>query len=252
MGTLVNLSEICYIGEYWAPPTIERKSRQRYVKVSVTPYQTSLGELATRIEEEVLPQLNVPQGVVIRLAGDYEDQQDMFADMFLLIVLIIILVYMVMASQFESFMSPFVIMFSVPFAIVGVLIGFAVTGTNLGMMSMVGIIILLGIVVKNGIVLIDYTILLRERGLNVRDASQTAARSRLRPILMTTLTTVLGMLPMAIGTGEGAELWRSLGVTVCWGLTISTLVTLVLIPTLYCSVCVRQEKRKKKQLAKQQ
>ena len=176
----------------------------------------------------------------------------MFADLFLLIVLIIILVYMVMASQFESFMSPFVIMFSVPFAVVGVLIGFAISGVNLGMMSLVGIIILLGIVVKNGIVLIDYTILLRERGMNVRDASTTAARSRLRPILMTTLTTVLGMLPMAIGTGEGSELWRSLGVTVCWGLSISTLVTLVLIPTLYCAICMGQEKRKKKKLAKQQ
>ncbi len=151
-----------------------------------------------------------------------------------------------MASQFESFMSPFVIMFSVPFALVGVLLGLRVTGTALGVMAMIGIIILIGVVVKNGIVLIDYTILCRERGMNIRDASTTAAKSRLRPILMTTLTTVLGMLPMAVGTGEGSEMWRSLGVTVCWGLTVSTLVTLVLIPTVYCSFASRQERRKQK------
>ena len=164
-----------------------------------------------------------------------------------LIILIIILVYMVMASQFESFMSPFVIMFSVPFAAVGVLMGLAVTGTALGVMGLIGVIILLGIVVKNGIVLIDYTILCRERGMGIVDASVTAARSRLRPILMTTLTTVLGMLPMAVGTGEGAEMWRSLGMVVCWGLTVSTVITLVLIPTIYCAFATRQEN---KQLAK--
>ena len=168
----------------------------------------------------------------------------MFGQMLTLILLMILLVYMVMASQFESLMGPFVIMFSVPFALVGVLLGLRVTGSALGVMSIIGIIILIGIVVKNGIVLIDYTILCRERGMNIRDASTTAAKSRLRPILMTTLTTVLGMLPMALGTGEGSELWRSLGVTVVWGLTISTLITLVLIPTLYCSLTTRMEKRR--------
>ena len=115
-------------------------------------------------------------------------------------------------------------------------------------MSIVGVIILIGIVVKNGIVLIDYTILLQERGMNARDASTAAAKSRLRPILMTTLTTVLGMLPMALGTGEGSEMWRSLGMTVCWGLSVSTIVTLVLIPTIYCVFATRIEKRKKLKL----
>jgi HAE1 family hydrophobic/amphiphilic exporter-1 len=158
----------------------------------------------------------------------------------------ILLVYMVMASQFESLVGPFVIMFSVPFALVGVLLVMRINGLALGVMSIIGIIILIGIVVKNGIVLIDYTILCRERGMNIRDASTTAAKSRLRPILMTTLTTVLGMLPMAIGTGEGSEMWRSLGVTVCWGLSISTLITLVLIPTVYCSFTTRMERRRNK------
>jgi HAE1 family hydrophobic/amphiphilic exporter-1 len=153
---------------------------------------------------------------------------------------------MVMASQFESFVGPLVIMFSVPFALVGVLLGLRLTGNALGIMGIVGIIILLGIVVKNGIVLIDYTNLCLERGMDAVSASVTAARSRLRPILMTTLTTVLGMLPMAVGRGEGSELWRSLGITVCWGLSISTLVTLVLIPTLYCGYVSRIANRKKK------
>ena len=157
---------------------------------------------------------------------------------------------MVMASQFESFMSPLVIMFSVPFAFIGVILGLRLTGTALGVMAMIGIIILLGIVVKNGIVLIDYTILMRERGMNVLDASVTAARSRLRPILMTTLTTVLGMLPMALGRGEGSEMWRSLGMTVCWGLSFSTLITLVLIPAVYCVFAARQEKRLNKKSLK--
>ena len=153
-----------------------------------------------------------------------------------------------MASQFESFMSPFVIMFSIPFALTGVILGLTVTGTSLGMMAMIGIIILMGIVVKNGIVLIDYTILLRERGMGIADAVVLAGKSRLRPILMTTLTTVLGMVPLAVGQGEGSEMWRSLGMTVCWGLSVSTLVTLVLIPTIYCSFATMQEKRKNKSL----
>jgi HAE1 family hydrophobic/amphiphilic exporter-1 len=158
---------------------------------------------------------------------------------------------MVMASQFESFMGPFVIMFSIPFAFVGVILGLWISGTPLGVMAMIGIIILLGVVVKNGIVLIDYTILMRERGMNIIDASVTAARSRLRPILMTTLTTVLGMLPLALGRGEGSEIWRSLGMTVCWGLSISTVVTLILIPVLYCAFATGQENRKKRRALEQ-
>lgn len=249
-GKSVKIKELGTIVETLVPPTIERKDRERLITVTgIVARGVALSE-AVEAAQKAIDSTDIPAELNIQIAGDYEEQQDMFADLFLLIALIIILVYMVMASQFESFMSPLVIMFSVPFAIVGVLLGFTLTGTNLGMMSLVGIIILLGIVVKNGIVLIDYTILLRERGMNVRDASTTAARSRLRPILMTTLTTVLGMLPMAIGKGEGSEMWHALGITVCWGLSVSTLVTLVLIPTVYCSVSNWQEKRKKKLAAK--
>jgi HAE1 family hydrophobic/amphiphilic exporter-1 len=196
----------------------------------------------------ILSETDIPNNISTEITGDFEDQQSMFKDLIILMILIIILVYMVMASQFESFMSPLVIMFSVPFAFIGVILGLRLTGTALGVMAMIGIIILLGIVVKNGIVLIDDTILMRERGMNVIDASVTAARSRLRPILMTTLTTVLGMLPMALGRGEGSEMWRSLGMTVCWGLSFSTLITLVLIPAVYCVFASRQEKRRAKKL----
>ncbi len=241
-GRAVRMKELGSVVETRVPPTIERKDRERLITVrGIVARGKALSE-AVGDTQAILDATPMPSGITPVISGDYEDQQEMFADMLVLIILIIILVYMVMASQFESFMSPFVIMFSVPFAAVGVLIGLAASGTALGMMGMVGVIILLGIVVKNGIVLIDYTILLRERGASVRDASVTAARSRLRPILMTTLTTVLGMLPMAVGRGEGAELWRSLGMVVCWGLSISTLVTLVLIPTLYCSFSGMQAK----------
>lgn len=242
-GKAVRIKDLGQVVEAKVPPTIERKDRQRLITVTGTVSRGYALSEAVADAQAIIDRTDIPLELSTVVAGDYEDQKDMFADLITLMLLIIILVYMVMASQFESFMSPFVIMFSVPFAFVGVFLGLRVTGTPLGVMAMIGILILIGIVVKNGIVLIDYTILCRERGMNAIDASVTAARSRLRPILMTTLTTVLGMLPMALGTGEGSEMWRSLGMTVVWGLSISTLVTLVLIPTIYCVFATRQEKK---------
>ena len=243
MGNGIRIRDLGTVIETQVPPSIERKNRTRVLTVTGICAQGKALSEAVETCNQVISSTDIPADFSTVIGGDFEDQQEMFGDMIVLIILILILVYMVMASQFESFMSPFVIMFSVPFALVGVILGLRVTGTALGMMAMVGIIILLGIVVKNGIVLIDYTILCRERGMSVVQASVTAARSRLRPILMTTLTTVLGMLPMALGRGEGAEMWRSLGMTVVWGLTISTLVTLVLIPAVYCVFATRQERR---------
>ena len=248
-GNPVRMKELGTVVETLVPPTIERKDRERLITVTgIVGKKATLSD-AVAAAQAAIDDTDIPSELAVVIAGDYEDQQEMFGDMLLLILLIIILVYMVMASQFESFLSPFVIMFSVPFAATGVLMGLRITGTALGMMALVGIIILLGIVVKSGIVLIDYTIILRDRGMNVVEASVTAARSRLRPILMTTLTTVLGMLPMAVGQGEGSEMWHALGITVCWGLTISTLITLVLIPTVYCAFCVKKEKRQLKKIA---
>ena len=243
MGKGVKIKDLGTVVETLTPPSIQRKNRERMITVSgVVANGVALSD-AVAMANEVIEQTDIPSELYVRVGGSFEDQQDMFADLILLLAMIIILVYIVMASQFESFMSPFVIMFSIPFAFVGVILGLIITGTPLGVMGMIGILILMGIVVKNGIVLIDYTILMQERGHSVEEASTIAAQSRLRPILMTTLTTVLGMIPMAVGQGEGSEMWRSLGMVVAWGLSVSTLVTLVIIPTVYASMASWQERR---------
>ena len=250
MGKGVRIKDLGTVVESLTPPSIQRKNRERLITVSgVVANGVALSD-AVAATDAILAETDIPSELSVEIGGSYEDQQDMFGDLIMLLAMIIILVYIVMASQFESFMSPFVIMFSIPFAFVGVLLGLWVTGTPLGTMGMIGILILMGIVVKNGIVLIDYTILMRERGKSVTEASVIAAKSRLRPILMTTLTTVLGMIPMAIGQGEGSEMWRSLGMVVAWGLSISTLVTLVIIPTVYASVTSWQERRAARKLAR--
>ena len=250
MGKGVRIKDLGTVVETLTPPSIQRKNRERLITVSgVVSNGVALSD-AVAATDAILADTDIPSELSVEIGGSYEDQQDMFGDLIMLLAMIIILVYIVMASQFESFMSPFVIMFSIPFAFVGVFLGLWVTGTPLGTMGMIGILILMGIVVKNGIVLIDYTILMRERGKSVQEASVIAAQSRLRPILMTTLTTVLGMIPMAIGQGEGSEMWRSLGMVVAWGLSISTLVTLVIIPTIYASLASWQERRAARKAAK--
>ena len=232
-GKKVKLSEVATIGEYWAPPTIERKSRQRIVTVKVTPYNTSLGELAGQIEATVLPQLDLPVGYSTHIGGDYEDQQETFGDIGLLFALIVLLVYITMASQFESLRMPAIIMFTIPFALSGVVIALWLTGRSLDMIGALGIVLLVGIVVKNGIVLVDYINLMRERGHELNEAITMSGRSRIRPILMTAFTTILGMIPMAVSSGEGAEMWQPLGIVVIGGLTVSTFLTLFVVPVLY-------------------
>ncbi len=249
-GKGIRIKDLGEVVETQVPPTIERKNRERMITVQgVVADGVALSDAVAQAQKSI-DSTEIPSDYAVKIGGSFEDQQETFAQLITLLVMIIVLVYIVMASQFESFMSPFVIMFSIPFAFVGVIIGLVVTGTPLGVMGLIGILILMGIVVKNGIVLIDYTILQRERGVGIIEASVVAAKSRLRPILMTTLTTVLGMLPMALGTGEGAETWRSLGMVVAWGLSISTLVTLVIIPTIYASFATGQERRKQKKAAK--
>jgi hydrophobic/amphiphilic exporter-1 (mainly G- bacteria), HAE1 family len=232
-GSGIRVKDLGNVVERFTPPTIERKNRERVVKVSCIVGKDGVLSDVVAGAENVLSKMDRPADLSYIVGGTWEEQQESFSDMITLMILIVLLVYIVMASQFESFTYPFVIMFSIPFALTGVFIGLAVTNTPLGVMALVGLLMLIGIVVKNGIVLIDYTILCRERGMSVRDAVVTAGKSRLRPILMTTLTTVLGMIPLAVGKGEGAEMWNSLGMTVAWGLSVSTLVTLVLIPILY-------------------
>ena len=233
-GQNIRISDIGTVEESSIPPTIERKDRQRYVTVSAVLANGYALSQGVELGKSIYSKMDLPTGIVIQVAGSYEDQQDSNRDLGTLGILIIILVFIVMAAQFESLTYPFIIMIAVPFAISGVLLALIVTGTNLNIMSMLGAIMLIGIVVKNGIVLIDYTNLMRERGNGLLRSATIAARSRLRPILMTTLTTILGMVPMAVSQGVGAETWRPLGISVIGGLLVSTILTLIYVPSMFC------------------
>ena len=246
MGQGVKIRDVGTVRETSTPPDITRKDRERYVTISGTVAAGyALSDLVEKTNIE-MEKIQMPSGFMWQIGGTYEDQQETFGDLILLMALMVVLVFVIMASQFESLTYPFVIMFSLPFAVLGVIIGLVLTGTPMNIMAMLGILMLIGIVVNNGIVLVDYTLLCRERGMNIIDAVVTAGRSRLRPILMTTLTTVLGMIPMAVGNGVGSEMWNSLGMSVAWGLSFSTLITLILIPTLFAAFAVFGENRKAK------
>ena len=249
-GKGVRVKDLGKVVERSNPPTIERKDRERVVTVSAVISGAPLGDVVAS-GEAIIDEMDIPAGYIVQIAGSYEDQQESFADLATLGILIIVLVFIVMAAQFESMTYPFIIMFSIPFAFSGILMALAMTGTTLNVMSMLGGIMLIGIVVKNGIVLIDYTMLCRERGMSALRAAVVAGRSRLRPVLMTTCTTILGMVPMAISQGEGAEMWRPLGVSVIGGLTISTILTLILVPVLYCSFAGTGIKRTRKAMKTQ-
>ncbi len=231
-GKIIKLEEVAKVEEYWCPPTIERKNRQRYLTLTVMPFNTSLQELAQSVQKEI-DQMEMPSEIHVALAGNYKDQQDSSRDMLVLGMLILMLVYIVMASQFESFSKPFIIMFSIPFAISGVVLMMFFTGNNIDMVGLLGLILLIGIVVKNGIVLVDYINLMRERGIALNEAIAISGQSRLRPVLMTAFTTILGMIPMATSTSEGSEIWTTMGLVVIGGLTVSTFITLIIVPVLY-------------------
>lgn len=235
-GARIRLGDLGHIVESATPPTIERKDRSRVITLTISGASGVVLSDVAEATNEIMQAQALPTNISYKVGGTYETQQETFGELTMLLLLIIILVFIVMASQFESLRLPFVIMFSIPFAFTGVFLGLVITQIPLGSMAFVGLIMLVGIVVKNGIVLIDYTLLLRERGVGIRTAVVLAGKSRLRPVLMTTLTTVLGMVPMALGLGEGSEMWQSMGVSVAFGLTVSTLVTLVLIPTLYAAM----------------
>ena len=249
-GARVKLGEVATVEEYFAPPKIDRKSRQRYVSVSVTPYKVSLGDLAAQITT-VMRDVNMPNGVTYVLAGDYEEQQESFGNMAMLLFLVLMLVYVVMASQFGSFSKPAIIMLAIPFAITGVILALLITKTSLDLIGALGLIMLTGIVVKNGIVLVDYINLMRDRGYELGEAIALSGRSRLRPVLMTALTTLLGMLPMALSTGEGSEMWHPMGVVVIGGLLVSTFVTLIVVPVFYAVLSRHGERDKEEKQRKE-
>jgi len=240
MGQTVRLGEIANVKEYWSPPNIERKRKERIVRVSFTPYQRSLTELQVEVQN-IINGINMPAGVMVRISGAIEEQMEAFTDLAMLVVVSLILVYLIMASQFESLKMPFIIMFSIPFAFSGVAIALYLTDTTLSAISGIGAVMLIGIVVKNAIVLVDFINLMRERGYSMLDAIALSGRSRLRPVIMTTATTILGMLPLALSKGSGSELWSPMGIAVIGGLIFSTLVTLVFVPVVY-AVFVREKK----------
>ena len=245
-GQGVRIRDVGTVVERFTPPTIERKDRERIVTVSTVVQGVPMSEVVEKSLKEI-DKMDLPAGVNIELAGSYEDQRDSFSDLMTLAILIIVLVYIVMAAQFESYTYPGIIMSSLLFAFSGVFIILFLTGHTLNIMSMIGAIMLIGIVVKNGIVLIDYITLNRERGMSVTRAVVDGGMSRLRPVLMTSLTTILGMVPMAIGTGQGSEMWRPMGAAVIGGLTFSTILTLLFVPSLYCifaATGIRRQRRK--------
>jgi HAE1 family hydrophobic/amphiphilic exporter-1 len=248
-GSKIKLKELGEVKELWSPPNIDHKRRERLVTVSVTPVGVPLGTLAESIEAE-LDKIDVPSGVMVNVGGAYEDQQESFGNIGLLLLAVMVLVFLVMASQFESYSKPFVIMFSVPFAFTGVAVALFITGTSLSMIAAIGLVMLVGIVVKNGVVLVDFINLLRDRGYEVNEAVALAGKSRLKPVLMTALTAILGMLPLALGIGEGSEIWAPLGVTIVGGLTVSTIVTMILIPVLYSLFARHGERDKQEQVRK--
>ncbi len=249
LGQGIKLKEVGTVVERFNPPTIERKDRERIITVSTVVQNRPMSEIIADAQPQI-DKLDLPPGVTVDLSGSYEDQQDSFRDLSTLAILIILLVYIVMAAQFESFTYPGIIMSSIMFAFSGIVIILFLTGTNLNIMSMIGAIMLIGIVVKNGIVLIDYITLNRERGLSVRRSVIDGGKSRLRPVLMTSLTTILGMVPMAVGQGEGAEMWRPMGISVIGGLTFSTILTLLFVPTMYTIFAAFGMKRQHKKLSK--
>ncbi len=249
-GNAVRIKDVGKVVERFTPPTIERKDRQRIITVTAVVADAPMSEIVEKAQVEI-DKLELPSGVNIDISGSYEDQQDSFRDLLMLAVLIVILVYIVMAAQFESYTYPGIIMTSLMFAFSGVFIILYLTGHTLNIMSMIGAIMLIGIVVKNGIVLIDYISLNRERGMSIRTAVVLGGKSRLRPVVMTTLTTILGMVPMAVGTGQGAETWRPMGTAVIGGLTFSTILTLLFVPALYCLfayVGVKRNRRKMREI----
>jgi len=241
-GEKIKIGELADVKEYWSPPNIQRKRKERIVTVSAVPSGISLGQLANTIKSEI-NRVDIPQDVMVTVGGAYEDQQESFADLGMLMVLSLILVYLVMASQFESLMVPLVIMFSVPFSFTGVIWALFITNTTLSVIAAMGAVLLIGIVVKNGVVLVDYINLMRARGYEMVEAIALSGRSRLRPVLMTALTTILGMLPLALSTGEGSEIWRPMGITVIGGLLFSTFLTLVIVPVVYMVFMRRRKVR---------
>lgn len=244
-GQHVALSNVATIVKGIGPVKIDRRNQDRIITVTARTFGRAPGTVAEDVQRSLSRKVIAPQGFSYKMTGSLQDQNESFASLGFALLLAVALLYMVLASQFESLVDPFIIMFSVPLGLIGVAWGLFLTGSTLSTVSLLGIIMMAGIVVSNGILLVDYTNQLRERGMELFEAVATAGRTRLRPVLMTTLTTMLGLIPMAMGIGEGSEMEAPMGVTVISGLIVSTVMTLVFIPILYTIVETRFRRRKK-------
>jgi HAE1 family hydrophobic/amphiphilic exporter-1 len=231
-GRAIPIDAIATIETSIGPSEIRRSSQQRVAVVSANLAEGDLGEAITHLES-LMATVAMPEGVYARMAGQSQEMDSAFNSLLIALVLAVFLVYLVMASQFESLIHPFVILFTIPMAAIGAVWALWLTGSTISVVVFIGLILLAGIVVNNAIVLIDLINQMRERGIEKFEAIREAGRSRLRPILMTTLTTVLGLLPLSLGVGEGAEIRAPMGITVIGGLVVSTLLTLVVIPVMY-------------------
>lgn len=232
-GDFVRLGDVAEVTLGSGPTRIDREGRQRQIAVYANTVGTSPGDLLKIIETRLIPEMNMDMGYRYKLIGDSDMMSRIFGEITKAVILAIVLIYMVLAAEFESFSQPLVIMMSLPFAIIGAVLGLLVTNQTANMMSLIGVTMLLGLVTKNAILLIDYANQARQRGVGLRPAILEACSLRLRPIFMTTLSTLLGMLPIALGIGAGAELRQSMGVVLIGGLITSTLLTLVVVPLIY-------------------
>jgi HAE1 family hydrophobic/amphiphilic exporter-1 len=235
-GSFVRLGDIADVKLSSGPTQIDREGRQRQVIVYANTVGVSSGEVLTKIREAILPSLNLPIGYTFKLVGQAETMQNSFKEIGKAIVLAIVLIYMVLAAEFESFVHPFTIMLSLPFSLIGAILGLLLSAKTINIMSLIGVIMLMGLVTKNAILLVDYTNQLRGNGVPIKEALIQAGSVRLRPILMTTMAMIFGMLPVALGWGAGAELRSSMGVTLVGGLITSTMLTLIIVPLVYLLV----------------
>ena len=231
-GRPIILGNVAQISQGTGPVMVERKYQQRVVKIAANPAGRDLGSLSLDLEEQ-FKALPLPPGFSLQLGGQTQQQREAFGSLKFTTILALLLVYMVMASQFKSLLDPFIIMFSVPLGMIGVIWALFLTNTTLSVTSFMGIIMMVGIVVSNGVLLVEYINELRRHGLGLREAVVRAGRTRLRPIVMTSLTTLVGLFPMALGVDVGSEANAPLARAVIGGLAVSTVLTLVLIPTLY-------------------
>jgi HAE1 family hydrophobic/amphiphilic exporter-1 len=253
MAGRVPLSSFVSYKEGTGPLTINRENQSRIIHVTAGAKPgAKINNLQAKVEALIMSEIPIEDGVIIEYGGDNSEMVKIFGRFILICIVAIFLVFGVMASLFESFRDPFIIILTIPLSLIGIVAIYLITGTIFNVLTAVGLLVLIGVIVNNGIVLVDYTNLLRKRGYSLNDACIEAAGNRLRPILMTTLTTILGLVPMAFFPGEGSELVAPIGKTVLGGLSFGTLMTLFLMPTIYAVMNRRSDERKARAQARRE